>query len=63
MPSSPVFVGIDVAKDEVVIAVTPTGERWASPTTAAALEATVTRLTTLAPALIVLEATGGLAHR
>jgi transposase len=56
----PVFVGIDVAKDEVVIALAPSGERWTSPTTGPALEQAVARLATYAPALIVLEATGGL---
>jgi transposase len=60
MADAPVFAGIDVAKDEVVIALLPTGEQWASPTTPAALEAVVARLARQAPALIVLEATGGL---
>ena len=60
MADAPVFAGIDVAKDEVVIALLPTGEQWASPTTPAALEAVVARLAAQAPALIVLEATGGL---
>jgi transposase len=60
-----VFVGIDVAKDEVVIALAPSGdqpsgESWTSPTTGTALEAVVARLKALTPALIVLEATGGL---
>jgi transposase len=56
----PVFVGIDVAKDEVVIALAPSGEQWTSPTAGRALEQAVARLATYAPALIVLEATGGL---
>lgn len=60
MADIPVFAGIDVATDEVVIALRPTGEQWASPTTPAALEAVVARLARHAPALIVLEATGGL---
>ena len=38
----PVFVGIDVAKDGVVIALAPTGEQWASPT-ARALDADAVR--------------------
>jgi len=60
MVDAPVFAGIDVAKDEVVIALLPTGEQWTSPTTPAALEEVVARLAGQAPALIVLEATGGL---
>lgn len=55
-----VFVGIDVAKDEVVIALVPSGERWVSGTDGRALDAVVARLQGHAPALIVLEATGGL---
>jgi len=52
-------VGIDVSKREWVIAVHPSGERWTSPTTAAALDTVVARLTGLAPQMIVTEATGG----
>jgi transposase len=56
--SQPV-VGIDVSKAQLAIAVYPSEEAWTSATTAAALEALVARLMTLAPTLIVLEATGG----
>lgn len=52
-------VGIDVSKREWAIAVHLSGERWTSPTTAAALETVVARLTTLAPQIIVIEASGG----
>lgn len=52
-------IGIDVSKHEWAIAVQPSGERWTSSTTAAALELVVTRLTALAPQIIVVEATGG----
>ena len=55
----PLSVGIDVSKSEWAIAVHPSGERWTTPTTAAALETVVARLTTLAPQIIVAEATGG----
>jgi transposase len=54
-----ISVGIDVSKASVVIAVDPTGERWTSETTPTAIEALVTRLRTLAPAIVVVEATGG----
>jgi transposase len=52
-------VGIDVSKRELVIAVHPSGERWTSATTAEALAGLVTRLRTLRPRIIVVEATGG----
>jgi transposase len=54
-----VSVGIDVSKREWALAVQPSRERWTSPTTPAALETLVTRLTALAPQIIVVEATGG----
>lgn len=53
------FVGIDVAKAEVVVAVAPHGETWTSATTAAGLRTLATRLRRLAPQLIVLEPSGG----
>lgn len=55
----PVSVGIDVSKREFVIAVDPSGERWTSGTTAAAIATLVARLRALAPRIIVVEATGG----
>jgi transposase len=54
-----VSVGIDVSKAELVVAVYPGGDRWTSATTGAALEALIVRLTTVAPQIIVVEATGG----
>ena len=60
MGSAPVYAGIDVAQDEVVIALAPGGEQWASATTPVALGEAVARLRQCAPALVVLEATGGL---
>jgi len=56
----PCFVGIDVAKAQLDIAVRPSGERWAVPNDATGIETLVDRLHTLHPTLIVLEATGGL---
>jgi transposase len=53
------FVGIDVAKARLDIAVRPSGEQWISTTDAASLEELVRRLQALQPELIVLEATGG----
>jgi len=53
------FVGIDVAKATLDIATRPDGERWSVPNDEAGISALVARLRPLAPALIVLEATGG----
>jgi transposase len=53
------FVGIDVAKATLDVAVRPSGERWSTPNDEAGISALVVRLRPLAPALIVLEATGG----
>ena len=55
----PLFVGIDVAKATLDIAVRPTAETWSASNEATSLDALVTRLEALAPTLIVLEATGG----
>jgi transposase len=53
------YVGIDVAKARLDVAVRPSGEQWVSATDAASLEELVGRLQALQPELIVLEATGG----
>jgi len=53
------FVGIDVSKQQLDIAVRPSGETWTVAHDEAGLSALVTRLGALAPTLIVLEATGG----
>ena len=55
----PTYVGIDVGKTQLTIAVAPSGARWESATTASALRALARRLAALGPAVIVLEATGG----
>lgn len=57
--SSQIFVGIDVAKAQLDIALRPTGERWAVTNDDAGIAALVVRLQEIAPQLIVLEATGG----
>ena len=56
--SSQVFVGIDVAKAQLDIALRPSGERWAVPNDDAGIAALVTRLQAIAPPLMVLAATG-----
>ena len=59
-PSIPVTVGIDVAKARLAVATRPAGEPWQVPNDAAGVAALAARLVALAPALVVLEATGGL---
>jgi transposase len=54
------FVGIDVAKARLDIAIRPTADQWTVPNDETGISQLVTRLQDLAPTLIVLEATGGL---
>jgi transposase len=56
--SSQVFVGIDVAKAQLDIALRPSGDRWAVTNDDAGIAALVTRLQAIALQLILLEATG-----
>lgn len=53
-------IGIDIAKDQLDIAVRPTGENWRVAHTSDQFPALLARLKDLAPERIVLEATGGL---
>ena len=53
------FIGIDVAKAELVVCARPVGESWIVPNESAGVRALGERLRTLAPTLVVLEATGG----
>lgn len=53
------FVGIDVAKAQLEFAVRPTGETGTVPNDDAGIRALGTRCQGFAPALLVLEATGG----
>lgn len=54
-----VFVGIDVSKARLDVCVRPNRELFSSAHCAVAVRALITRLHSLAPALVVLEATGG----
>jgi transposase len=56
---SDTFVGVDLAKAEFVVAGRPEGTRWTATNDPEGIAATVARLRTLTPALIVAEATGG----
>lgn len=53
------FVGIDVAKAWVDVAIVPTGHRQRVGTDSAAIDGLVRELVTLAPTVIVVEASGG----
>ena len=55
-----VFIGMDVARDRLEVATRPAGESWPIANDAAGIAELVVRLRDLGPALIVLEATGGL---
>jgi transposase len=60
MVDVPCFMGIDVAKAQLDIAVRPSGERWAVPNNTDGVATLVEQVQALHPTLIVLEATGGL---
>ncbi len=57
------FVGIDVSKAVLDIAVAPTGEAWSVTNSTEGMQQLVRRLGEISPKLIVLEATGGLERR
>ena len=54
------FVGIDVSKAQLDVAVRPTGKRWTLPYDQTGIEGLVPQIVDLEPALVLLEATGGL---
>jgi len=53
------FVGVDVSKDRLDVAVLPETSSWSVPNDEAGIQALVKRLLPLRPARVVLEATGG----
>jgi transposase len=59
MEQSPLTVGLDVSKSEIVVATFPAGALWASDTTPVAIDQLIARLIELRPDVIVVEATGG----
>lgn len=59
MPQTQVFVGIDVSKAQVDVAVRPEG-RFAAPNDEAGVAQVLERLRAVPPTLVVVEATGGL---
>ena len=60
MGGEPRFVGIDVSKAQVDVAVRPTGQRWVASCDETGVEELVSQMVDLRPALVLLEATGGL---
>jgi transposase len=60
MASDRLYVGIDVSKDTLEVAVAPTSEGWTLAHDPVGIEALATRLKRLQPVLVVMEATGGL---
>jgi len=59
MSTPPLFVGIDVSKAHLDVALRPTGTAFRLANSATGIAELVARLKPLAPTLIVLEATGG----
>jgi transposase len=62
-PAGPVFVGVDVAEHRLDIHLRPAGESLAAANDEAGVAGLAERLAALRPALVVLEATGGLQAR
>jgi transposase len=60
MSGAPIFVGIDVAKAQLDVALRPSAEGWVVTNDEPGIASLVSRLQALQPTLIVLEATGGL---
>lgn len=57
--AGPAFAGIDVSKDRLDVHLRPSGRGFAVPRDGPGLEQLLARLRQVAPALVVLEATGG----
>jgi len=60
MEKAGIYVGIDVSKDRLDIAVHSTNKRWSFTNDEKGIEQTVDCLKELSPAIVVLEATGGI---
>ena len=60
MEGQPRFVGIDVSKAQVDVAVRPTGQRWVVSYDETGVKELVSQMVGLGPAMVLLEATGGL---
>ena len=60
MGENPRYIGIDVSKAQVDVAVRPTGQRWAASYNETGVEELVSQIVDIGPAMVLLEATGGL---
>ena len=60
MEQEATYVGIDVAKAQVDVAIRPTDDRWEVSHGEAGIRQLVSQLKTLEPAMVLLEASGGL---
>jgi transposase len=60
MNSTAIFVGVDISKTQLDVALRPSEEQWTVPHDSPSIEAAVERLRKVQPERIVLEATGGL---
>jgi transposase len=58
--SAPTYIGIDVSKSHLDLALLPSAECWSEPNDEIGIARVIKRLGDLSPTLIVLEATGGL---
>ena len=59
MAVAPEYIGLDVSKDTIDVASYPHDEHWRVTTSEADLAALVAQVRARAPALVVVEATGG----
>ncbi len=62
MEQKAIFVGIDVSKARLDMAVRPADERWQVPRDEAGIGQLVSRLKRLEPVMVLLESSGGLEH-
>ncbi len=60
MEQEETYVGIDVAKAQVDVAIRPADDRWRVSHDEAGIRQLVSRLKTLEPVMVLLEASGGL---
>ena len=59
MEQESIYVGIDIAKAQVDVAIRPTDDRWVVPHDETGVRQLVSRLKTLEPVMVLLEASGG----
>ena len=60
MSQEPTYVGIDVSKEQVDVAVRPTRRSWSVSYNGASVDDLVAQLKDLKPAAVITESTGGL---